>query len=627
MNLSEFLNHELISNFNTENEKTVEMLNIVFDNIKNKKRLGKNTIKTEIKKYFVGKYKINQVGFWTIRGWTEKEAEIKIKKMQKGRTKNQVEYWLKKGYSLEDAEKEVSKFQSERSLKAVEMGAHKGKFSKKWFQDRYGNNWEQEYKNHNAKKTKKIKKSEMTDKEWNETVEKKRKTYYSKSDKERKEINKRRTVKLKEYNPPRTLDEYLNHFGNNGYEYWLEKNKKISNALKISSSFRNKLIQEKARKTILKKYGVSSVCKNKKIKEKLKNNLSITYYNKLLEKLEKIKPMFNIEDYKTINEEYEWECLNCGLIFKGHLKYGAPVCPICEPKNTSKGEYELRDFILNELKITAETNNKSILNGKELDIYLPSLNLAIEYNGIYWHSELNGKNQKYHLDKTTNCEKQNIQLIHIFETEWNQKKKIIKSMLKSKTNKIDNKIYARQCIISEIDTKTKNTFLNENHIQGEDNSSIKICLIYEDKIVAVITFTKNKNKNKKYEWELTRFASIINHTVVGGFSKLLKFFVKKFKPKSIGSYADLRFSNGNLYRKNGFIEQYRNKPRYWYFTSSTELFHRQNFQKSNINKKLEFYNDELTEWENMQMNGFDRIWDVGNILFILDEKQIKKISK
>jgi len=623
MKLTEFLNHELVKSFNAENETIMETLSKVYENIKNKKKIGNNTIKMALKNYFDTSFRINQINYWLIRGWTEQEGTEKIKKMQKGRTKNQVEYWLKKGYSQEDAEKEVSKFQSERALKAVEKGAHKGKFSKKWFQDHYGDDWENEYKKHNEKKTKKIKKSEMSDDEWKEVVEKKRKTYYSKSDEERKEINKRRTIKLKKgKNNLYSEEDFIKKFGEEeGKLKWKERNKKISDALNLSSSFRNSLIQEKAKQTILKKYGTTSVCKNKKIKEKLKNTLSEVYFEKLLKKLKHVKPLFEKKDYINIEKEYFWKCLNCGLEFNMHLKYGEPRCPICEPLNTSKGELELREFIINELHLTdVKTNNKNILNGKELDVYMPQLNLAIEYNGIYWHSELNGKDANYHLYKTEKCEEQNIQLIHIFESEWNKKKEIVKSILRSKTNKIKNKIFARKCIIIEIDNETKNMFLNNNHIQGEDNSSIKLGLQFEDKIVSVLSFTKNKNKNKNYEWELSRFASLINHTVVGGFSKLLKFFIKKYKPKSIGSYADLRYSNGNLYKKNGFIEQHRNKPRYWYFSSSEKLFHRQNFQKTHIKNKLEFFNDELTEWENMQMNGFDRIWDVGNILFILDIK-------
>jgi len=618
-----FLKNELLKNFNLNHKDTLNKIETIFNNIKNKQRIGQNTLKNEIKKYFIGSYKINQILYWVKRGWSEEEAIKKIKHSQKGRTKNQIEYWLKKGYSQENAKMEITKFQSEQSLKGVKNESHKGKFSKIWFQKKYGDNWEQKYIDHNNKKTKKIKKENLTNDEWQLLVEKKKKTYYSKSDEERELINEKRTKKIRNYNPPRTLDEYIHHFGDIGYETWLEKNKNISIALKNTSSFRNISIQEKAKATIIKKYGSTSACQNKKIKEKLKNTLSITYYKKLLKKLTKIKPLFQINEYTTIHNDYSWVCLKCNLIFTGHLKYGEPCCPICEPKNTSKGEYELRDFIINELNLNVETNNRTILNGKELDIYLPTLNMAIEYNGIYWHSELNGKNQNYHLNKTINCEKQKIQLLHIFETEWNLKQEIVKSILKSKTNKIENKIFARKCSLSVIDTKTKNDFLNTNHIQGEDNSSIKLGLIYNNNLVSVITFTRNKNKNKIYEWELSRFASLLNHTVIGGFSKLLKYFINNYKPISIGSYADLRFSNGDVYRKNKFTEYNRNKPTYWYFTSSSKLFHRQNFQKNNISKKLEFYNEELTEWENMQLNGFDRIWDSGNILFILNEQDIK----
>ena len=301
---------------------------------------------------------------------------------------------------------------------------------------------------------------------------------------------------------------------------------------------------------------------------------------------------------------------------RDHLK--GSNCPKCAKSflKKSKPETELSNYIESLLSDSVvDFNNISILNGLELDI-VANDNLAIEFNGNYWHSELQGKDKNYHLNKTKKCEDQNIQLLHIFEDEWIEKSTIWKSIINSKLNK-SNKIYARKCRIEEVIPKDKNKFLNYNHLQGRDRSNVNLGLYYEDELVSIMTFCKSRF-NKQYEWELSRFASKLNTTVVGGASKLLSAFKKTYNPNSIITYANRRYSNGNLYKQLGFTFSHYSNPNYFYRKNTITRYSRHQFQKHKLKDKLDIFDSKLSEWENMKLNGYDRIWDCGNGVWILD---------
>jgi|TARA_R110000787_G_scaffold336_9_gene1314 hypothetical protein len=286
-------------------------------------------------------------------------------------------------------------------------------------------------------------------------------------------------------------------------------------------------------------------------------------------------------------------------------------CPNCR---VSKPEMEVFEFINEESKVS---NTRKIIPPLELDIYIPNHSLAIEFNGIYWHSELSGKDKQYHLNKTKVCESKNIQLLHIFESEWKFKEDIWKSIINTKLGN-NIRIYGRKCKIKEIDTSIKNEFLDYNHLQGQDKASIKLGLFHEEELVSVMTFCKSRF-DKGYQWELSRFASKLNTSIIGGASKLLKYFTRNYKPESLISYANRRHSNGNLYKQLGFSFLRDSPPNYFYFKGSDcwDLKSRQQFQKHKLEDKLEEFDRNLSEWENMKINGYDRIWDCGNSVWSL----------
>ena len=291
-------------------------------------------------------------------------------------------------------------------------------------------------------------------------------------------------------------------------------------------------------------------------------------------------------------------------------------CPKCS-NHISKSEMEIKEY-LKSLNINIIENNRSIIHPLELDIVIHSHKLAIEYCGLYWHSEENGKDKNYHLNKLKKCNQLGYSLIQIFEDEWINKQKIVKNRLKHILGLEKNKIYARKCLIRSINSKEARIFVENNHIQGYSGSHIKLGAFYNNELTAVMTFSKpslakgRKNNNDNI-YEISRFCT--NKNVIGIASKLLKYFQRNYKWKEIYSYADRRWSKGDLYEKIGMIFIKNTKPNYWYRKNNQYRYHRFHFRKSVLKNKLEIFDPNKSEYENMIDNGWNRIWDCGNSLY------------
>jgi hypothetical protein len=299
-----------------------------------------------------------------------------------------------------------------------------------------------------------------------------------------------------------------------------------------------------------------------------------------------------------------------------NLLHGDTRCPSCAG-TLSKIEESLREYV-ESLGVECLLNKRNIIpSGLELDIYIPKHSLAIELNGLYFHSENSGgKSRDYHLLKTKECEKLGIQLFHIFEDEWNDKQTLWKSIIKNKLKLNTNKVFARKCIVKELSLAESSKFLNKNHLQGYGVCKYRYGLFFNEELLSVITMCKSRF-DKSLEYEISRFATKIEHTVVGGFSKLLSFFIKTHNPKSIVTYADRRISMGGVYKKFGMIEMSPSAPNYTYFKKREGLrFSRMQFQKHKLATKFENFDPNKTEWDNMIINGYDRVWDCGNRKFI-----------
>lgn len=294
---------------------------------------------------------------------------------------------------------------------------------------------------------------------------------------------------------------------------------------------------------------------------------------------------------------------------KGHVV-------ISHSYNKSKGEKELKDFVTSlGLDCKSVKLNYNGLS-REIDCYIEHLNIGIEYCGEYWHSDLH-KDKNYHKDKLNWCFDQGINLITIFANEWNSKPELIKSMLAQRLGKISQRMFARKLKVIEILNTVANEFYDTNHIQGRlANISKSLALIDSDNtIVSVMSFTKSRF-NKDYQWEIGRFATIKNTIVVGGASKLFNVFIETNRPINCISFCDLRYGSGKVYEHMGFEFQKTTTPGYFYYHKTTDQsFSRFKFQKHKLSKELTRFDPSLSEYDNMILNNYVRVWDCGNNVF------------
>lgn len=450
------------------------------------------------------------------------------------------------------------------------------------------------------------------------------------------ELRKNISDSLKEYHKNLTIDEKKK----------INDKTESTNIEKygVKRPAQNEDVKNKTRETNLKKYGVSSNLQTKESKEKLKNSMFEKYGVDHISKTEKFKEKIKksihentinnlkikYKELKIINYENGVASILCDkchstylidphLLFYRHNVYKINPCLNCNPLNFRKGmENDFIEFILSISKgIEYQRGNRSILNGKEIDLYFPDLSLAFEFNGIYWHSDSNPSMYKnYHKEKKDLAKNTGIELIHIYEDEWINKRDIVESIIKNKFG-LNTRIFARKCSISKISKKDSDLFLKKNHIQGSCISLVRYGLFYEGELVSVMTFSnlrKSLGKNKKNgSYELSRFCNKIGTNVIGGASRLFKKFLIDSDPEEILSYANYDRSLGGLYYKLGFKYIKNTQPGYWYILRG-KRYHRFNFRK-NILVSCG-HSAEKKEKEIMIELGYSILYDSGNIKFL-----------
>ena len=317
--------------------------------------------------------------------------------------------------------------------------------------------------------------------------------------------------------------------------------------------------KEKIKKTNIKKYGVESHFQSDSfIKEMAKNRrVSFCEIQKLCEK-KNYKPMFTHKEYENNRTVLYFKCLAHDFIFESNTFYvKGPFnqCPKCYNYSSSRQEEEISKF-LTENNISHERGNRKVLNRKELDFYMPDLNLAIEFHGLYWHCEIN-KDKDYHYNKFIQCKEADIRLLQVFEDEWRDKQEVWKSIILAKCNKISNKLDARKLIVDENFPKKKVIgFVEENHLQGNCRSK-KAFVLKDDlgNIKFCITMRKPFTKNREDTIEVARVCTEKGTIVRGAFSRLIKYIKEWAKNEGyskILTYSDCRYSQGSVYAVNNF---------------------------------------------------------------------------
>jgi hypothetical protein len=424
----------------------------------------------------------------------------------------------------------------------------------------------------------------------------------------------------------------------------------------VENVYQNTSIQEKVKQTNLERYGAVCVLQNEHIKQKVKQTNLERYGSEYSMQNDQIKlkakqtnlkrygavtfkqglfseetkqVLFDRENFTKLLLEFGpndlAHKLNVSLttIYNTHTRHGLNIIQ----SNLSIFEKQLAGW-LTEKNISFESNNRKILCPQELDFYIPSHNLAIEFNGLYWHSEALGKNKWYHYNKTKACAEQNIRLIHIFEDEWINNHAQCLDIISRSLSLTEHKLMARKCIIKEITNMETKEFLDKNHLQGYVSASKNVGLYYNQELIQLMTFKKPRY-NKKIEWELIRAVSKINYTIVGGYQKLWNYFIKIYKPQSIVSYSDNRWFTGNLYKIMGFTQIKNSKPTYWY-TDYKKRWHRSRFTKNRCIKeaslKVEILDDDLQKMSEHYITKnilkLSRIWDCGQNTWIYNQKDV-----
>lgn len=314
------------------------------------------------------------------------------------------------------------------------------------------------------------------------------------------------------------------------------------------------------------------------------------------------------------NKLVKIKCRVCGKVYETTVFnwcHGYVVaCEDCRKRQFSIAEKELCETI-KSWGFMVEENVELTGDSRTYDMYLPELDIAIEYNGLYFHSDAVRKDTNFHLDKYLDCYENGIQLIQIWEDDYLNKKEIVLRFLKNKLGvSKDRKVNARECTVCELEVQDAREFLNRNHIQGFVSGSRYIGLKDNNGIlVAVMVLEKYSDT---YDINLKRYATSCN--VRGGFSKLL-YHIKDYIRECSGVYtfSDNTISSGELYRENGFRVISSIKPDYMYVVGNRRV-HKFNYRKDRFRRDENLlYAEDLTESELARLNGLARVYDAGKI--------------
>lgn len=420
------------------------------------------------------------------------------------------------------------------------------------------------------------------------------------------------------------------------------KKKKVETLQKnlgVDNPFKSEKIKQKIKETLIQKFGVDSPRKsevlNRKAIETTKRNWGVENYTQSQKYKDSILEKWRKEEINsTIGQDPNFieylgnrtYFLKCDLgkdhnyqihthLYGARTRINSPKCLICNPLNNISSTSQIEIF--NYIK--SIYSGEVILNyrdGLEIDMYLPSLSIGFEYNGLYWHSEIY-KNKSYHLDKLEFFSKKGIRIIQIWEDDWSLKKDIIKSQIKNWIRVSTTRISARKCRVKKVDSVSEyRDFLDKNHIQGYTSSSLRLGLYYGDQLVSLMTFDhfSGRKRMKDDEWNLSRFCNILDTTIPGAASKLLTHFEREYSPKLLVSFSDRSWSLGTLYYRLGFNLDSITGPNFSYLLDGR----RQNKQKFTKQKLVKMgYNRDLSEHQIVFGEfGALRIWDLGQMKFV-----------
>lgn len=395
-----------------------------------------------------------------------------------------------------------------------------------------------------------------------------------------------------------------------------------------NTPFKVESVKAKIRRTMLDRYGVDNPLKLKKFRGEpgkrskilstLRNKLDgydVTYHDDGTMLVNNLCP---VHGTVTINPVDFYNRVHRG-------RNGNP-CPICNPISSYSSLEDEFDKILVKLNITDYSRNvKGIIGKMELDFFIPEKNIAFELNGVYWHSEIY-KEPDYHIDKMNACVNRGIRLVYVWEDDMYERPDIVESMVSSILGMAKNRIYARKCTVTNITSSKYREFLDDNHLQGSINSSIRYGLMYNGNLVEVMGFGKPRiSLGMKYTdgcYELQRLCTLKGFTVVGGAGKLLTTFERNNDVSMLISFAKRDHSIGTVYEKLGFTLHSITGPSV-YWVVNGHRFHRFKFRKDRISDES---NAGMSAVDIMHSRGYFRDYDSGNLKYIKTYKSETEIS-
>lgn len=326
-----------------------------------------------------------------------------------------------------------------------------------------------------------------------------------------------------------------------------------------------------------------------------------------------------VGDWTHVDQETTWRCHD-GHTFTHVLATAQrlPICRACHPalRGTSNQEQELAAWV-EQLGHEVQRNHRIVVDGKrylELDIYLPAKRLAIEFNGLFWHSELAGRGPRYHLDKLEACSERGIQLVQVFEHELEHRPVVVHSVLLSKLGQLSSRLQARRLRIERLAREVAAEWFDRTHLAGNALHQLALGLHDGARLVAAASFSRQRFGRDKTVWELVRFSTEPGVAVAGGLSRLVTAAQRLLGFRVLRSFCDRRWGTGSGYLSAGFTKVGVTTPTYWYFTlRPTVVQHRTCFQKRRLQQLMPGV--EGTEWQLAQLHGLNRFWDCGHIIF------------
>jgi uncharacterized C2H2 Zn-finger protein len=316
----------------------------------------------------------------------------------------------------------------------------------------------------------------------------------------------------------------------------------------------------------------------------------------------------NLDDYtRDRDKNLIFKCKVCDYIQKKSLLSAlSDRCEKCNPIG-SKQQIEIDRFI-RSMNFETIMCTRDLINPYEIDIYVDSKKFGIEFNGLYFHSEL-FKNRQYHSDKTSMCKKIDVRLMHIFGDEWREKQDICKSMIAHKLGVYETTIYARKCIVKPVSYKVRKKFFNDNHIDGDVKSTHAIGLYLGDMLISCMSLRRPYHKKYKGKLEVARFCMKLRTHAPGALSRLTKHAMTYCKANGFTgllTYVDMRLGSKNGYLSAGWNYLGETSNRFWW-TDGRSRIDRFKIRADKANK--------ITEKEMAESLGVVKIWGCTNLIF------------